>query len=116
MARRAPQIARTNANGTGKSKRFSLILEGKGSSSQPNLTTTASLSLVHKSVPALQADTLAAATLLLIVWIISGLAAVVADLFAYLISKHVEPVVAFSLIDMLRNQESGQISDKICRD
>lgn len=30
--------ARTNANGVGKSKRFSLILGGKGSSSQPNLT------------------------------------------------------------------------------
>ena len=30
--------AKTNANGTGKSKRFSLILGGRGSSSQPNLT------------------------------------------------------------------------------
>ena len=30
--------AKTNANGTSKSKRFSLILGGKGSSSQPNLT------------------------------------------------------------------------------
>ena len=30
--------AKTNANGTGKSRRFSLILGGKGSFSQPNLT------------------------------------------------------------------------------
>ena len=30
--------AKTNVNGTGKSKRFSLILGGRGSSSQPNLT------------------------------------------------------------------------------
>ena len=35
--------AKTNVNGPGKSKRFSLILGGRGSSSQPNLTENSKL-------------------------------------------------------------------------
>jgi len=97
MARRTPQIARTNADGTGKFKGFSPILEGKGGFSQPNLTTTTSLSLFHELAPVPQADTPAAAPLRipLIVWIISALVAVVAYLWTYPVSKHMEPVGHF---------------------